>query len=247
MHSQTKYSLSLKQVFSTVLLLVLIISADGMQAQNLINDIQQVYSNLKANKQLDMHAQVTVTNSGGLIPNGTKVEARIVRNNDWYYTDVNGRVFMINNKYIILKQPESKVIVVEKITKKPNLDQFTSQFDLNSFYTFLDSSLHNCDSVKYCGIVDGIKEYVIKRNDADAPEIHVYIDVQKTSISRFVYFLKQSTSKELTKIDVKYDAISFTLSDEAMANFKESNLIEVSKAQIKPVSKYAEYKVIMNN
>lgn len=206
-------------------------SQDFKEEMENVKRAYQMVEKLSANVSIKVYESYTSTTP--IIQR----KAAIKKNADFYYTETDEIKMLMNDKYMVIANKAEKLIVYSKRDAQKEKKSF---YDLASPITF-DSILRGYDSVRYIGIENNIKQYVLYSGNNSIKKYQVFIS-GNGFIQKLIYYYDTKKFAANSKVMIEYldlnNAPIFTEAD-----FNENRFIVIKGKSAKPVAPYQGYEV----
>lgn len=170
------------------------------------------------------HSQPTFTQKGFIKKNG----------NQFYYK-INHIILLINKKYSLIVDEQTKRVVCKKLKKKLKTNSYSKEVLPN-----VDEVFKNYKSVKLISNKNGVKHYrIIPKKDYKKVDVHL---TKQGLVSKLEYISLADEAGVSSRMifELKNSTITPSFSEK---DFSENKFIVVSKDKITLASKYRKYRL----
>lgn len=229
-HSNVSRGLHFKAVLILMLLCTQgVASAQGFKDRLLL--MQQEYSKLKS---VHVVMNIQAFENSESTNSFYKETAIIKREGTNYLSQFSGMDMLMNEKYILMVNQNSKQIICSKRNLKGE-DKFSDPVSIN-----LDSILGFYGTPVLIGSENNVEHFRVDQKQGTIRVVDLYIDTSLNVLKRLDYYYKEG----------QYVKIQFEVFDTSPvfdpAQFSDTNYVVSEKGRLKPSVKYSSFNVVLN-
>lgn len=169
-------------------------------------------------------------------------EAELHKRGEMFYTKTNAFEMLANEQAMLMVDHLSKEMIlspydIEAIRKQREIGQVN-----------IDSLLSNADLIKE-EVIDGGKKYrfSIHTSDQIIELTELIVGKKSEQIEKVIYYYNPNVYSEMEKVEINYDATSFTALNDTLI-FDDKRFLYVNeKNELIPMPTYNTYQIVVSN
>jgi hypothetical protein len=224
-----------------VFVVILILSSFLSSAQSLADELKKIRNAYLAKEELSFEVSVVGYKSKTDTKGFNIGKGKAIKTKCCYYST------FLQDEYL---KTEDKIIVVDHLDKEihvfPNNDK-KLQGKNSTPVVVMDSIIKISDSIRYKGISNGSKLFIIYDSKELVYKTELYSNPQSNMLEKIVYYYRESNDEDdygTERVIIQYRNYQSVTIDKSL--LLEKTFIITKGKKIIPVEKFKNYKIIQN-
>lgn len=229
---------TMNKVIKTIaLMLCLCCFTATSYAQDIIQDLEQVYAKFYQTENLYTEVEVkSYTSQQVKTPSYTE-KTVIHKSGENFYYKMGNQEMLMNEDFVIWVDHTEKQLICTRRGKGKNLKSFQSMPDIAGMKDQLKDAV-------LVGNKENVKHYQFKNETGQIKESNLYLDMKQGTIKKMIYAYNPDWIQSTKKVEINF--LKTELNKSYTSNFfSETKFIKEVDKQIQAQEAYRDYEVIV--